>query len=303
MLYHYTDTNGLEGILNPTSWPIEPGRRADFRVAAKMFATDVRFMNDTQELKFGADVLRAHLQRASGSSEIPEEMRTAFGDLVDWFDPDAVVGGEARCYAACFCAEGDVLSQWRGYAGGTGGFAIGFDWESVAGHTYAFHPHPAPGAGPWSFRAELRPVVYGIDDAAQRADTAINALVEAWTKHQVVLRDGKPYLFLLAAALFRVVATIKHAGFKEECEWRLFSPGEGRYPTKLRAGRFGEAPYVEMAINLRGDSDTCSHRTIADLVVGPGPDQAGQVMVAQELLKATGHDPDVVRPSNTPLRG
>jgi hypothetical protein len=29
-----------------------------------------------------------------------------------------------RCLAACFCAKGDLLSQWRGYAGGTGGFAL-----------------------------------------------------------------------------------------------------------------------------------------------------------------------------------
>jgi hypothetical protein len=44
------------------------------------------------------------------------------------------------------------------------------------------------------------------------------------------------------------------------------------------------------------------HPTIVDLVVGPGPEQAEQVVAAKELLKATGHDPEVVRPSKVTYR-
>ncbi len=296
VLYHYTGIDGLRGILNPPSWPIETSSNA-FRIAAKMFATDVRFMNDTQELTFGAEIMRTRLAHAADDPEIPADMRAAFSDLVTWFDPEAVVNGGMRCFAACFCDRGDVLSQWYGYAGGTGGFAIGFDWEAVAGHTWAFHPHPAPGTPPWSFPTELRPVAYGITDAEARADTAIRALVER--RGGLLLREGQPDRFHLAVNLFRVVATIKHEGFAPEREWRLFSLNEGQYPADIRETRFGEAHYIEMVINLQGDDDTCSHRTIADLIVGPGEDR---VILARELLEARGHDPDVVRASSTPLR-
>ncbi|TQK27589.1 hypothetical protein FBY28_0542 [Arthrobacter sp. SLBN-53] len=258
-------------------------------------------MNDTQELRFGAEIMGARLARAADDPEIPADMRAAFGDLVPWFSPDAVVSGGMRCFAACFCDNGDALNQWYGYAGGTGGFAIGFDWEAVAGHTWTFHPHPAPGAPPWESQTALQPVAYGIKDAEARVDGAVTALVER-RGGGVLIRDGRPDRFHLAVGLFRVVATIKHDGFAPEREWRLFSPSEVQYPADLRETRFGPAHYVEMVINLQGDNDICSHRTIADLVVGPGKDQENQVILARELLEERGHDPDVVRASNTPLR-
>lgn len=60
---------------------------------------------------------------------------------------------------------------------------------------------------------------------------------------------------------------------------------------------------MEIAINLHGDDDACKHPTIKDLVVGPGPEQAGQILAAYELLKANGHDRDVVRKSDVAFRG
>ncbi|QBJ94655.1 DUF2971 domain-containing protein [Rhodococcus sp. ABRD24] len=62
------------------------------------------------------------------------ELRRAFaGDSVfEW-------AYGLRCFAICLCEKGDLVSQWRGYAGGTGGFAIGFSPDVVA-KTLAFHP-------------------------------------------------------------------------------------------------------------------------------------------------------------------
>jgi hypothetical protein len=115
ILYHYTDAAGLIGILNP-SWPSEmthpePG-------SALLRASDVRYMNDNRELRFGADLLAQRLREDAQAN--PDEMGDVFGLLADrlsagLFAPDS---RHRRAFAACFCADGDLLSQWRGYGGG-----------------------------------------------------------------------------------------------------------------------------------------------------------------------------------------
>jgi hypothetical protein len=34
-------------------------------------------------------------------------------------------------YVVCFCSKGDLLSQWRAYGGGGGGYALGFNAKAL----------------------------------------------------------------------------------------------------------------------------------------------------------------------------
>jgi hypothetical protein len=74
--------------------------------------------------------------------------------------------------AACFCTNGDLLSQWRGYAGGVGGYAIGFPTDVLKDCATALLLRP-PVAGQFAFPAELRPVIYGEADAAPVLDELV----------------------------------------------------------------------------------------------------------------------------------
>ena len=38
---------------------------------------------------------------------------------------------DINIFAVCFCENGDLLSQWRGYAGGKYGYSIGFDSDAL----------------------------------------------------------------------------------------------------------------------------------------------------------------------------
>lgn len=69
-------------------------------------------------------------------------------------------------------------------------------------------------------------------------------------------------------------------------------------------------PYAEIAVNLlpsqgadEGKYESSTHPTVVDLVVGPGADRAEQVVAAQELMRSTGRDPEVVRASEVTFRG
>jgi len=86
----------------------------------------------------------------------------------------------------------------------------------------------------------------------------------------------------LYSRLFPTLATIRADAFEEEREWRLFSSGHENFPVDVRAGKRGLVPYKQIAVNVPWElsrEDRLSHPTIVELVVGPGPDQAEQVVL------------------------
>jgi hypothetical protein len=316
VLYHYTDAHGLVGIVDSPWRPyaiLKPENEIGHYRMAKLLASDVRFMNDTEELKFGTRLLRDRLEDAAVDPSISPEFRTAFADIAPYFFPEGILDWPVGCFAACFCAKGDLLNQWRGYAGGTGGFALGLDRDALETRSYSIGRDRWPGDREIPAKATLEPVVIGKDAGIAAVDAHIQSLMNSnWAG---LITDRRPNhianaRFLLFIHLVRSVATIKDDAFKEEKEWRLFSMSEFRFPVDVRARARGLLPYVSVAVNV-SQKETASehaahhneHPTIVDLVVGPGPEQTEQVVAAKELLKATGHDPEVVRPSRVTYRG
>ena len=95
----------------------------------------------------------------------------------------------------------------------------GFTWDSLAGHTFAFHPE-STARGNTPFPAQLRKVAYGHDAAGERAEQFVAQTQAAWhrTGPNALTRDidGRPHLGLLAARMFSEIATLKDAAFEEE---------------------------------------------------------------------------------------
>ncbi|MGQ1796999.1 DUF2971 domain-containing protein [Kocuria oceani] len=106
-LYHYTNTEGLMGIVgNKEIW-----------------ATDVRYLNDKSELMVMLDFMQQRWGEKIESIEIAE-MITPLKQAI-------FSSRESSVFVSCFCEEGDLLSQWRGY-GSPGGYSLGFDYQSLA---------------------------------------------------------------------------------------------------------------------------------------------------------------------------
>ena len=304
LLYHYTDSAALTGIIAPGGWPIEYPDSSVHASAAKLWASDARYMNDEQELLFGAKIFHRHLRHAASRPGVDDVLGNAFTAVADAFANLSVYDWEFGCFAVSLSAEPDLLSQWRGYGGGTGGFAIGFTWDALAGHTFAFHPK-STAMGTTAFRTELRKVGYGETEAERRAELFVSSTIARWhtTGMGGLIREGDaPHLQFLAGQVFREIATVKDDAFAEEQEWRLWAISEAKYPVNVRSGRSGLVPYLEVGVNLRFD-DQCTHPTVGALIVGPHAVQDGQIAAASELLKMQGHDPRVVRGSEVPFRG
>jgi hypothetical protein len=99
-LCHYTSATGLIGILE----------------SKQLYATDVRFLNDSQELLYAVDLAKQYLTNQPLQSK--DDERKAFADfalkLLDTKDNLVVILGTPT-FVASFSEENDLLSQWRGY--------------------------------------------------------------------------------------------------------------------------------------------------------------------------------------------
>ncbi len=307
VLYHYTNADGLIGILRPSSWgAVHPALEKMFAPpVAQLKASHVRYMNDTEELLYGVKVFAERFRTAAEDASTPETWVAAFNRLADVFSHGDVFNWGLGCFASSFCECGDLLSQWRGYGGGIGGYAIGFSWDALAKYSEALY-QMGPPTGTFPFAADLRRVEYGKAAAEVAADRFIGWMRNSWSREESLIRtivQKEMGVAWLASAALRELAVVKHEGFKEESEWRLSVTCADQYPVEIRARPSGLLPYLDIAVNVNRE-DAASHPpTIAKLVVGPCPDPPAQVAAAQELLKANGHDPDVVTKSNVPFRG
>src|SRR5688572_29517460 len=111
-LFHYTSPAGLKGIL----------------VSRRLWFTECRSLNDTSELTYAEQLIRATLM-----SEIPNVR----AEYREWLSAAAGIVGQmaaaTQLYVASFCEQGDSLGQWRAYA--RRGYCIRFSGDAVGNLT------------------------------------------------------------------------------------------------------------------------------------------------------------------------
>ncbi|MDQ4045576.1 MAG: DUF2971 domain-containing protein, partial [Chloroflexota bacterium] len=98
--------------------------------SAELWATDVRFLNDEGEGRYGVGIAHEALEAARLNQ--PAEV-DRFLQLIEDALQLATLGPKAgRRFAVSLSGNGDLLSQWRAYGGGGTGCALGFDTEVLA---------------------------------------------------------------------------------------------------------------------------------------------------------------------------
>lgn len=140
MLYHYTNANALQNIIQYSS----------------LWLTHVRYMNDNDELFGGLDKIIAQRDRKIKIDTCFEALKQKYGGMSEerlWADAALEVDQREKllrsdvgygplsaiesfknnvCMFVCsFCQTGDLLSQWRGYASDDIGYCIEFDEELI----------------------------------------------------------------------------------------------------------------------------------------------------------------------------
>lgn len=278
-LYHYTDGQGLRGIL-------ESGR---------LWFTDYRHLNDPSELTHGIetarDVARLLCNGADGRACL--FLETFVGLLrADSFNV------AFEFFVASFSRERDDLGQWRAYPDNGRGYAIGFAPRM-------FHISKAPSESLGAIVGRV-----GYLDVVARHQSALNEAVEIFlataNANADLMRDKTveiPFMVQFAREIIaqHTILTClksKHPAYEHEQEVRLIigKPRSlaTRVTTRLRGSEI--VPYIAYPMPLR------EPQHIAEIVVGPAaPPDAERTVRA--MLNSLGLDPNIeVGRSDIPYR-
>ena len=243
-LYHYTSFSGLLGIV---------GIRA-------LWASDIRYMNDSAELKHTADLLRTEISRRLGAGHGRHHL---FDQFLDWFTYRITNGH--MLFAASFRANGNLLSQWRGYSRLGKGVSLGFDPDYILNF-----------ACQQSF--QIGRCIYSSEQQQRLIGQVIDAVERLAEEHELAREDSpaerngayQAVFQLIESDLLRIAAILKHPSFREEEEWRIVSPVITDYmsaPVLFREGNSMLVPFIEF--NLSSGKNVPI--TIEHLFLGPTP--------------------------------
>lgn len=242
LLWHYTDTQGLEGIIrNRTIRLSHPG-----------------FLNDPSELQYANSVYDEMLDRlASGQDGLAQKLVSGYQDYRK--DNDFHVP-----FVASFCRDYDNLELWRQYGDDGRGFSLGFRMEELRKVVARqAHQMDIPG-GIYVYR-----VLYHRDEQDNLTDKILRFCLcefqkihEAGENSNVVIHEVYTPLH---TALDFFTPFFKHPCYANEQENRLVLQG---YRTDLRKTKFlARRGYFKPYIDLKIEQDGTF--PLDTIVVGP----------------------------------
>ncbi|MEQ1551632.1 DUF2971 domain-containing protein [Sphingorhabdus sp.] len=185
ILYHYCSSATFLSILE----------------TGKMRFGDVNMMNDVSEWGY---CYRLFESAANALLDLIPEKPALEGLNADFFDKVDDYLSPKQLYShpviACFSKEPDVLSQWRGYADDSRGWAIGFDGQAIA-----------------AMPVTMLNVVYDSEQQLAEVRNFLAAMYLLWREQGGEFRDvvGRD-----ASLLASFLLAYKHPSFREEQEVR-----------------------------------------------------------------------------------
>lgn len=244
-LYHYTTFNGLLGIVD----------------TGTLWASDIRYLNDSAELKHTADLIHLEInKRISYGSTNPD----LINQFLDWVT-HRITNGH-MLFASSFRANGNLLSQWRGYSRIGKGVSLGFNPEVIleCANSQSFQ------IGKCIYeQAEQKQLISKVIDSVEEMAEAAS-LAEATDHKSEREKDYHTIFEEIESDLLRIAAILKHPSFEEEEEWRVVSPVITDYLEEavlFREGTSMLVPYVEF--NLLTDPNQSV--SLEHLFLGPTP--------------------------------
>lgn len=189
-MFHYTDANALLSIIQNK----------------ELWLSDVRYMNDSQEVIYGLSRLLKKIQ-ANDEYSVFEHIIREFTHSIPNFEYTKIKGlddlvkkskNKQSAFSMSFCNDGNLLSQWRGYTANMVGYAIEFDVDVLI--------QELDNSSLSSY--QLLECIYDENEH----EKAIDEIIES-------LELG--VMFNFADKILYPITKLKHYDFKEEQETRL----------------------------------------------------------------------------------
>lgn len=274
-IYHYTTIAGLKGIIESNGF----------------WASDNRFMNDTEELRHGFELVRNVVKELGSRERLPnfKSILTAIFDILP--KPH-----ENSNLITCFSLSRDSLEQWRGY-GPSGGICIGLG--------RANSDEVSPLIDPPDLL--LHRVTYAKRAKIVRLISIIRRFRQQYIKDRKAMEcwpddHDNNYTERLSHSLTFASVLFKNDAFRSEQEVRyVITPAHASRFTdgmQFRASSVGLIPYV----NTAGYGPQDKRLPISEVIVGPSPHQDVIAGSLAKFLKAKGYHDVQVELSNVPFR-
>ncbi len=287
MLYHYTNLQGLLGILSGKS----------------IWASHCEYLNDSSEYRQAIRFAKAF----SGNIYMEDDYLAAFG----WTVRDALEKMQVHdVYVSSFSEKKDLLSQWRGYCPQGGGVCIGFDKAAIQGfcdskgyhlskciyshseqekiisqlldECFSNFPKPLISRSEYEARDSKGQVdhelgyraLVSLDDGKELADTVVNKFINE---------------------INNLAPRVKNFGFHEEAEWRIIAPNPEN-KIEFRTGSSHLIPYIQLPVF---DSEKSP---IREIIVGPNPNPQRCISSIEKLIKSFNLGKVEINESEIPFR-
>ena len=217
LVYHYCDNYKMANILSGKT----------------LRMSDITKSNDYEEVKmFFPGILNA-IEDEYRKDEVPLQYmgitnRDALGKLLEWeydilryeFDRGGVTN-----FVVCFCEDGDVLSQWRGYADNGKGCSLGFSVKELGEYCNTYK-------GILRFEQvdykTVKEINVTIVEEALKVLNELRGLRNWIVENLPSLNEEKIdkmcqyYFHQMISSVLMSSLKYKNETFKEEQEWRLF---------------------------------------------------------------------------------
>lgn len=217
LVYHYCDNYKMANIL----------------LGKTLRMSDITKSNDYEEVKMFFPGILDAIEDEYRKDEFPLQYmdrtnRDALGKLLDWeydilryeFDRGGVTN-----FVVCFCEEGDVLSQWRGYADNGKGCSLGFSVKELEDYCNTYK-------GILRFEQvdykTVKEINVTIVEEALKVLNELRGLRNWIVENLPSLHEEKIdkmfqyYFHQMISSVLMSSLKYKNETFKEEQEWRLF---------------------------------------------------------------------------------
>lgn len=264
-----------------------------------LWATDIYYMNDAQEVKYGISFICDYLaKRTKPRSPI---LRRLFGKVLDYLDrkrTQTQLFRTRRFFSISFSTSRDDLNLWRGYSDKGVGFSIGFRKGDFSIRD--------PERG---FSLEWMPIVYDTKTQGQLCEDifATHEIFFDGLEDELSPSAEDTLLDYLELAVTEAGFFMKNPAFAGEQEWRLLYWGEQaelkyeRLTPSFRATSRTIVPYVSLS-----SRKLCGRvkLPIARIIAGPQIESKLSAPAIKELLRRSGYtNPEVeVVGSGVPFR-
>ena len=277
-IYHYTNLAGVIGILK----------------TQQIWATDVRYLNDTSEELYATRVIEQVLRQTATDPTRPGLMAA-----INLSRPTT-----SRAHAACFCQARDLLSQWRAHSTqGTTSYALEFEWGTEEMWPYKY-PNVIAGRVEYdeSLQKELiqnlsRSLIGRILDGSDPAAAEFRSWPEQdankLTQYVPTTLLGPTIAWLGATTVVRCF--LKSRVFSEEKEWRIIVHKCDAADQEFRPSNGILLPYVPIDLQQPGMP------RLTKKLVGPSPHPEEARDSLERYLHKNGLPRIVVESSQTRL--